>query len=72
VDVFKQRIAKELLKSNWDPYFLARSCVFSFAFTKDTPRDVETPSWVCVINFAALDLLGRSSGTAINVTDNST
>ena len=29
---------------------------------RDRPNDVETPCWVSVVNFAALDLLGKDQG----------
>jgi len=59
ISVYKQRVAAELQRVDFDPHMLNRLSVIKLSIWKDRPVDVETPCWICIINFTALDLLGK-------------
>lgn len=59
IAVFKRRIAESLRSSDWDANVLAMLSVMSFSFVVDSATDSAIPCWACLINLAALDLLGK-------------
>ena len=59
---FKSHIALELKKPVIDSKRLHRLCVTSFSFCRNTFDDLETPCWICVINFCAIRILGEEKG----------
>ena len=59
---YKSQIALELPNSPIDEDRLQRLSMISFAFQRNTFDDLETPAWVLIINYCALDLLGSERG----------
>jgi hypothetical protein len=58
---YKRRVTAELQKSDFDPHLLNRLSVIKLSFWRDRVIEVETPCWICIINFVALDLLGKEN-----------
>ena len=56
---FKNHIAEELRKPTIESARLHRLCLVSFSFIRNTFDDMDTPCWVTVINFTALNTLGK-------------
>lgn len=56
---YKLRISNELRKPSIDAGHLHRLAMVSFSFIRNTFDDLETPCWVTVINFSALNQLGQ-------------
>lgn len=63
ISEFRNQIALELKKPVLDGRRLQRLCISSFSFCRNTFDDLDTPCWICVINFCALKTLGQESGT---------
>jgi len=67
ISIYKKLVAAELEKvikkpESFDAHLLNRLSVMRFSFWKDAPADTDTLCWVSIINFAALDLLGKDQG----------
>lgn len=56
---YKSHIALELQKPVIDQRKLQALSMISFAFVRNTFDDLDTPCWVTIVNFTALDVLGN-------------
>ena len=59
---YKSHIALELQKPSIDHRKLQTLSMVSFAFSRNTFTDLDTPCWVSVLNLSALDVLGNEKG----------
>ena len=67
--VFKKKVAEEIVKPNFDAFNLTRLCVIGFSFVAGALRDTDLPVWVTILNFSALDLLGKDNGNLLCFND---
>ena len=59
---YKSHIALELQAASINQERLQQLSMSSFAFVRNTFEDLDTPAWVLIINFCALDILGNERG----------
>ena len=59
---YKSQIALELQQQTINQRRLQMLSIVSFAFNRNTFDDLDTPCWVSVMNFNALDMLGNERG----------
>ena len=59
---YKSHIALQLQKPSIDQRKLQALSMVSFAFVRNTFGDLDTPCWVSIMNFSALDVLGNDRG----------
>ncbi|KAK2179916.1 hypothetical protein NP493_466g01011 [Ridgeia piscesae] len=55
---FKSSIATELRNTVIDKRRLMHLCMITFSFVRNVFDDLDTPCWVCLINYAAMATLG--------------
>ena len=63
MNIFKRHVAEQFNNSSdIDESKLQLMSMVSFCFERNTFQDLETPCWITMINFSALDVLGNEKG----------
>ncbi|CAH1772774.1 unnamed protein product [Owenia fusiformis] len=54
---FKSHMALEMSTNQPRSHRLQRQAIVAISFVRNTIEDLQTPCWICIVNFAALDAL---------------
>ena len=57
---FESSVATELRNTVIDKRRLLHLCMITFSFVRNVFDDLDTPCWVCLINYAAMATLGTN------------